>query len=100
MRRGTTPTITCTLSTDIDLAECELIRVIIRQGGGHVKLIKEAGDVTILDKTISVKLSQKETLSFYQGSADIQVRIKASDAVYATGIKSIRVDTSLDEEVL
>lgn len=99
MRRGTTPTITCTLSTDIDLAECELIRVIIRQGG-HVKLIKEAGDVTILDKTISVKLSQKETLSFYQGSADIQVRIKASDAVYATGIKSIRVDTSLDEEVL
>lgn len=99
MRRGTTPTITCTLSTDIDLAECELIRVIIRQGG-HVRLVKEAGDVTILDKTISVKLSQKETLSFYQGSADIQVRIKASDAVYATGIKSIRVDTSLDEEVL
>lgn len=100
MRRGTTPTITCTLSTDIDLAECELIRVIIRQGG-HVKLIKEADDVTIQDKTtISVKLSQKETLSFYSGAADIQVRIKASDAVYATGIKSIRVDTSLDEEVL
>ena len=99
MRRGTTPTITCTLSTDIDLAECELIRVIIRQGG-HVRLVKEAGDVTIQDKTISVKLSQKETLSFYSGSADIQVRIKASDAVYATGIKSIRVDTSLDEEIL
>lgn len=99
MRRGTTPTITCTLSTDIDLAECELIRVIIRQGG-HVKLIKEAGDVTIQDKTIIFKLSQKETLSFYSGAADIQVRIKASDAVYATGIKSIRVDTSLDEEVL
>lgn len=99
MRRGTTPTITCTLSTDIDLTECDLIRVIIRQGG-HVKLIKEADDVTIQDKTISVKLSQKETLSFYPGSADIQVRIKASDAVYATGVKSIRVDTSLDEEVL
>ena len=99
MRRGTTPTITCTLSTDIDLAECDLIRVIIRQGG-HVKLIKEDGDVTIKDKTISVKLSQKETFSFSQGSVDIQVRIKASDAVYATGIKSIRVDKSLDEEVL
>ncbi|WP_277017639.1 hypothetical protein [Absicoccus porci] len=99
MRRGTTPTITCTLSTDIDLAECELIRVIIRQGG-HVKLIKEADDITIQDKTISVRLSQEETFAFYQGSADIQVRIKASDAVYATGIKSIRVDTSLDEEVL
>lgn len=99
MRRGTTPTITCTLSTDIDLAECKLIRVIIRQGG-HVRLVKEAGDVTIQDKTISVRLSQKETLSFYSGSADIQVRIKASDAVYATGIKSIRVDTSLDEEIL
>lgn len=99
MRRGTTPVITCTLSTDIDLTECDLIRVIIRQGG-HVKLIKEASDVAIQDKTVSVKLSQKETLSFYQGSADIQVRIKASDAVYATGIKSIRVDTSLDEEVL
>lgn len=99
MRRGTTPTITCTLSTDIDLTECELIRVIIRQGG-HVKLIKEADDVTIQDKTISVRLSQKETFSLYPGSADIQVRIKASDAVYATGIKSIHVDTSLDEEVL
>lgn len=99
MRRGTTPTITCTLSTDIDLTESDLIRVIIRQGG-HVRLVKEAGEVTIQDKTISVKLSQKETLSFYSGSADIQVRIKASDAVYATGIKSIRVDASLDEEVL
>lgn len=99
MRRGTTPTITCTLSTDIDLTESDLIRVIIRQGG-HVKLIKEADDVTIQDKTITVRLSQKETLSFYSGSANIQVRIKASDAVYATGIKSIRVDASLDEEVL
>lgn len=99
MRRGITPTITCTLSTDIDLTESDLIRVIIRQGG-HVKLIKEADDVTIQDKTITVRLSQKETLSFYSGSANIQVRIKASDAVYATGIKSIRVDASLDEEVL
>ena len=99
MRRGTTPTITCTLSTDIDLTECDLIRVIIRQGG-HVKLIKDADDVTIQDKTISVKLNQEETFAFYPGSADIQVRIKASDAVYATGIKNIRVDTSLDEEVL
>ena len=99
MRRGTTPTITCTLSTDIDLTECELIRVIIRQGG-HVRLVKDTSDLTIQDKTISVRLNQKETLSFYSGSADIQVRIKASDAVYATGIKSIRVDNSLDEEVL
>ena len=99
MRRGTTPTIACTLSTDIDLAKCELIRVIIRQGG-HVKLVKEADDVTSHDKTINVRLSQEETFAFYQGTADIQVRIKASDAVYATGIKNIRVDTSLDEEVL
>lgn len=99
MRRGTTPTITCTLSTDIDLTESDLIRVIIRQGG-HVKLIKEADDVTIQDKTITVRLSQEETFAFYQGTADIQVRIKASDAVYATGIKSIRVDKSLDEEIL
>lgn len=99
MRRGTTPTITCTLSTDIDLAKCELIRVIIRQGG-HVKLIKEADDVTIQDKTITVRLSQEETFAFYPGTADIQVRIKALDAVYATGIKSISVDKSLDEEIL
>lgn len=99
MRRGTTPTITCTLSTDIDLTESDLIRMIIRQGG-NVKLIKEADDVTIQDKTITVRLSQEETFAFYPGTADIQVRIKASDAVYATGIKSIRVDTSLDEEVL
>lgn len=99
MRRGTTPTITCTLDTDIDLAECERIRVIIRQGG-HVRLVKDTSDLTIQDKTISVKLSQKETFSFYPGDADIQVRIKASDAVYATGIKSIQIDKSLDEEVL
>lgn len=99
MRRGTTPTITCTLSTDIDLTECELIRVIIRQGE-NVRLVKDTSDITIQDKTISVRLSQEETFAFYQGSADIQVRIKVSDAVYATEIKSIRVDTSLDEEVL
>lgn len=99
MRRGTTPTITCTLSTDIDLTECELIRVIIRQGE-NVRLVKDSSDITIHDKTISVRLSQEETFAFYQGSADIQVRIKSSDAVYATEIKSIRVDTSLDEEVL
>ena len=99
MIRGTTPTIECTLSTNIDLTACDLIRVIIGQGG-RARLIKEDGDITIHDKTISVKLSQKETLSFYSGSADIQVRIKSSDAVYATVIKSIHVDASLDEEVL
>ena len=68
--------------------------------GGHVRIVKDTSDLTIQDKTITVRLSQEETFAFYQGTADIQVRIKASDAVYATGIKSIRVDTSLDEEVL
>lgn len=101
MRRGTTPTLECSL--DVSLVDADYY-VTIEQG--TVSITKTASDCTLSEdgKTISVTLSQEETLSLSSddasGLASVQVRYKADGKVYATNIAHLRVDGVLMEEVI
>lgn len=78
MTRGTTPTITLTV-TDVPLSGASLY-LAFRQGR-HL-LLKSGEDLTVdtTNNTIEVTLTQEETLQFAPGGCEIQIR-----GVYATG---------------
>lgn len=73
MYRGTTPTYILTLPQDIDLDDAA--EVVVTFSDYHYKPIleKSGADLGIEDNTISVFLSQEETLRFPEGKVRIQV---------------------------
>lgn len=100
MRMGTTPTISCKLDIDMDLTDCENVRLIISQNR-MTKLIKDKDELIIKKNIVQAHLTQEETFLFAHGGADIQVRLKLLDGeAYATNIKRIDIFRSLDKEVI
>ena len=72
MRRGSTPTHVFNVSLDADLID--KVRVLYAQNGMLV-LKKEMADCTVEGQKITVKLTQKDTLAFKDGKAEVQLRI-------------------------
>lgn len=98
MRQGTTPTIQITIN-DIDLNEMQNIYVVFEQNGYILK--KESSDLDIEGNTISVSLSQEETLNFKEGTCNIQLRMITKVGVaIASPIKTTKVYRVLNKEVI
>lgn len=98
MRQGTTPTIQITIN-DIDLNEMQNIYVVFEQNGYILK--KESSDLDIEGNTISVSLSQEETLNFKEGTCNIQLRMITKGGVaVASPIKTTKVYRVLNKEVI
>ena len=98
MRQGTTPTIQITIN-DIDLNEMQNIYVVFEQNGYILK--KESSDLDIEGNTISVSLSQEETLNFKEGTCNIQLRMITKGGVaIASPIKTTKVYRALNKEVI
>lgn len=98
MRQGTTPTIQITIN-DIDLNEMQNIYVVFEQNGYILK--KESSDLEIEGNTISVSLSQEETLNFKEGTCNIQLRMITKGGVaIASPIKTTKVYRVLNKEVI
>lgn len=98
MRQGTTPTIQITIN-DIDLNEMQNIYVVFEQNGYILK--KESSDLDIEGNTISVSLSQEETLNFKEGTCNIQLRMITKGGVaIASPIKTTKVYRILNKEVI
>ena len=78
--RGTTPTIVINVKDDIDLSTITEIWVYISQQN-KVKVDKKIEDVDIDDvtKTITLTLSQEDTLSLKSGEALFQIRLLLQD---------------------
>lgn len=98
MVRGTTPT--CYFNLPFDTSALKHIRVIFSQEKRC--LVKEGDDVERAGSVISVKLSQKETLSFVCSNfIDIQVRVLTNEGdALASDIIRDYVDSCLEDEVL
>lgn len=77
---GSTPTIITNIKSDIDLSTITQIWWVISQQNKE-KIVKEIGDCTIDsdEKTISVRLSQENTLSLREGDAILQMRLLLND---------------------
>ena len=80
LTRGTTPTITINVKSEIDLTQVAQVWVYISQQN-KVKVDKQITDVTIdsVNKTITLRLEQNDTLALRAGDALFQIRLLLSD---------------------
>ena len=93
MRRGTTPTLT--ISTDIDLTEASNFYLTFKQGD-RIIFEKTLTDVTITEDTVSVWLTQADTLALKSGRVvEFQIRATVGDAKLASNIMTASVDAIL-----
>lgn len=104
MIRGTTPTVILKLkNTDMDLTELKGIYITIRQGEDIIvtKNLEDEGISLIGKDTIEVYLSQKDTLGFRPGAAQLQLRgITHNGVAFATNIVEVIVkDILLEGEI-
>lgn len=104
MRRGTTSNQTFTLP--FVLANPAKIKLTYKQYG-CMMLEKDLEDLTLTvnqetEKTqISLQLSEKETLMFYPGYANVQLRILASNGqVYTSASRAFKVEPMHNNEAL
>lgn len=99
MIRGTTPTHTFTLPFAVETVKS--VRVIYAQGE-RVVFTKEMNECELANNTITIKLTQSDTLAFdHKTPVDIQVRIlTVDDDSLVSDIRRVMVDRCLDNEVL
>lgn len=99
MRRGTTPKHTFTLP--FDTSAVAKARVIYAQGD-VVKVVKKEADCELSGNTISVKLTQADTLRLnHKLKTDIQVRVVTHDKdAFASDIITVSTKQCLSDEVL
>lgn len=99
MRRGTTPTHTFT--TDIDLSNATVVYLTYKQGSSTV-ITKTLDDMTVTDESITVELSQDDTLAFdTRNSISMQIRAKFADgSAIASNIMSADPQAILRDGVI
>lgn len=80
-KRGSTPTYNFKLKDEytesVDLTLANHVYVTFEQG--KVELRKQDTDLGITSTTITLHLTQKETLSFKKGSLDIEINVTYDD---------------------
>lgn len=92
MRRGTTPT--HVFNVDIDLTDAVEMYITYKQGT-EIKIERELEDIEVTENTLTVKLTQEETLSFNDdNNVLIQIRAKYEDE---TAVASNIIFTSVSE---
>lgn len=100
MYRGTTPTISFKIKTDIDLNDLAECWITFKSKIGPKEKTFTLTDIIIdaENKTLTISLSQEETLYFNNGTIDIQIRLKTNDDLaYASDIKEIRMKKILKD---
>ena len=102
MTRGTTPTFTFTLEDEtIDLALAESVYVTFRQGRRTLR--KTGGELTVSGYTVTVTLTQEESLAFLTGQEPVYVQL---NWVYDDSSRAcsetvrVRIKDNLEPEVL
>lgn len=97
MVQATTPTFMLTLPEGLDLSEATNIYFTLQQGNVDVR----KDNLTVTGQTISVYLTQAETLPFKAGIAKLQLNwIFADGSRACSNIVSIHVGDNLIDEVL
>lgn len=76
MFRGTTPT--NVFNVDLDLTNAEVIYITYKQQN-KVVFEKEKSDITVTENSLTVKLTQEETLKLTEREVEIQIRARFSD---------------------
>jgi len=95
MRRGTTPTNVFTV--DVDLRNAVSLYVTYKQNGRTI-IEKKLEDVEVLEESVSVELTQADTLKFKNGEVQMQIRARLPDGtVLASDIMTASVSAILKD---
>lgn len=99
MVQATTPTFILTLTNDVDPSDFANIYFTLRQK--NVLIEKTGTDLAIDGQTVSVYLSQAETLQLVPGAAQIQLNwTYANGSRACSNIVSVQVTENLLKEVV
>lgn len=99
MVQATTPTFVLTLPDTVDLSQAANIYFSLRQK--NVLIEKTGDDLTVDGQTVSVYLSQEETLQIVSGAAQIQLNwTYANGSRACSNIVSVQVSENLLKEVV
>lgn len=100
MIRGTTPTHTFTTPLDVEIITD--LRLSYAQEGAEI-FNKKKSEVTLEGKTISVRLTQEETLKFDSAKGVVQIQLKVlteGGDVFSSDVMNVNVWDSINNEVL
>ena len=100
MYRGTTPTITFNIHTEIDLSTLAECWVTFKSHIGVNEKTYDISDLIIdpVEKTITVAMTQEETLFFSAGRVFVQIRLRTNDDLaYASDIKEMTMNGILKD---
>lgn len=102
MYRGTTPTLYLELETELDLSNIAEMWVTFKSPTVEVTKTLSNNEITFDSETntVTVVLSQEDTLSLYNGEAEVQIRFKINDLAYATDIAKVDIQKILKEGVI
>ena len=104
MTRGTTPTYIIKMDDSVDCSTITKVYVSFYQQQANYNdhlLTKSDGVINPANHTVSVTLSQEDTLGFNEGTIQIQVRgAFSNDVVFASSIVTDTVYNVLYEEVI
>lgn len=101
--RGTTPTIILRIKNEnFDMDAIDVCHVTIQNDNGKNKKVFENPNIDVTEKTISVPLSQRDTLDYQYGNINIQMKIKLKESgtVISHKILTTTMDKILEEEIL
>lgn len=99
MVQATTPTFIMTLPDTVDLLQANHVVWTLEQG--KVKISKSDEDLTFDSHTVTVSLSQEETLILTRGNAQIQLNWTYADGSRAcSNIENVPVDPNLYKAVI
>lgn len=100
--RGTTPTIILKIKNDdFDMTAIEICHVTIVNESGRNKKVYDNPTIDVVNKTISIELSQQDTLNYETGNIQLQTKIKLdSGRVIASRIITTSMNKILEEQIL
>ena len=100
--RSTTPTIVLHINDeDFDMNSIDICHIAIENDSGRNKKVYENTTINIEDRTISLELTQEDTLSYEPGYINLQLKIKTTDgSVYASKILHTTINDILEEAIL
>ena len=99
MRRGTTPTLTLTVDSDIH----DWTMYVTLSNGGNQLTLEDDSLVKILNGSqtvIEFVLSQEQTLAFSTGTVEIQIRAIKDGVAIATDIQRLPIDRIIKDGVI
>ena len=110
MYRGTTPTFNLYLDTELDKDLLEELWATFKAPAAEITKKLSEGDISVMIQEggkydrqwhVVCQLTQEESLDFYKGSIEVQVRFKLSNGkAYATNIPRVDIEKILKEGVI